>query len=338
MGRTPGPGNQPVCLLYYNRNEDEKGRIPYAPARYNPCPSVGSLLCLSLRPGQDSLWAGLHPLMLLFMEKFLAGAVQWLGLTLFRRRLLKISSRQLKHLVVMTLCGSALSALGFFNALHYLDASVATILLFTNPIVVIILTTIFYREPLRPIQLLSLAACITGGSWWSVCPCQKGCCCRPWVLPWASWPALVWVSIPFTPSGFSGGTSSPNHHHLYQYIACLVSSFLARPVFLFNGQLTPPCGGWLCSWPSFLGTAQLLKLAGHQHHRRQPAALVASFELPCNVFFAALFLGERLTPTQLLGAFLVLSGVLLVNWDRDLPAASSAVGTKIEPFEVPEGR
>jgi len=283
---------------------------------------------------------GYTPLMLLFMEKFLAGAVQWLGLTLFRRRLLKISSRQLKHLVVMTLCGSALSALGFFNALHYLDASVATILLFTNPIVVIILTTIFYREPLRPIQLLSLAACITGGILVVGLSLSEGLLLPPMGVAMGLLASFGLGFHTFYAQRVLGEGLHPLTITTYtNTIACLVSSFLARPVFLFNGQLTPPMWG-LAVLLALLSSVlpNFLSLLGISIIGASRAALVASFELPCNVFFAALFLGERLTPTQLLGAFLVLSGVLLVNWDRDLPAASSAVGTKIEPFEVPEGR
>ena len=57
---------------------------------------------------------GYTPLMLLFMEKFLAGAVQWVILSLFQKRLLKVSAGQFKHLLLMTLCGSAFSSLGFF--------------------------------------------------------------------------------------------------------------------------------------------------------------------------------------------------------------------------------
>lgn len=283
---------------------------------------------------------GYTPLMLLFMEKFLAGAVQWVILSLFQKRLLKVSAGQFKHLLLMTLCGSAFSSLGFFYALHYLDASVATILLFTNPAVVIILAAIFYREPFRPLQLLSLAACITGGILVVGLSFSGDLALPPVGVALGLWASFGLGFHTFYAQRVLGEGLHPLTITTYtNSIACLLFSFLARPVFLFNGQLTASMWGLAVLLallssvlPNFL-SLQGIKLIGASR-----AALVASFELPCNVFLAALFLGERLTSTQLLGALLVLAGVLLVHWDKDWPVVRPAVGTKVETFEIPEGR
>ncbi|MGI6144116.1 MAG: DMT family transporter [bacterium] len=283
---------------------------------------------------------GYTPLMLLFMEKFLVGAVLWSSLALFQRRLLLISSSQLRHLLLMALCGSSLCSLGFFAALQYLDASVATILLFTNPVVVIILAAVFYREPLSPIQLFSLAACITGGILVVGLSISGDMVMPPtgvalgllasFGLGFQTFYAQRVLKEGLHPLTITTYTNS---------IACLVFFFLARPVFLYNGQLTAPMWG-LALLLALVSSVlpNLLCLMGIDIIGASRAALVASFELPCNVFFAAFFLGERLTLTQLLGALLVLAGVLLVQWDKDSAPAATSAGTSTKPFKLPGSR
>lgn len=264
---------------------------------------------------------GFTPLMLLLMEKLISATVLWLALLRFKRSYLRLNPRQFKQVLAMALFGSVTTSLGFYGALQYLDAPVATILLFTNPAVVILLSALFYREPLSLVQLFSLAACITGGSLV--------------VGLFHSGPVFV------SPQGVALGLLASLGLGFFTFysqqvlregmpplaimtytntISGLVFSLLEPPVFLVSGQVNARM--WALAFLLALVSSvlpNLLSLKGIELIGASRAALVASFELPCNAFFAALILGERLTLTQLVGAFMVLAGVLLVQLYRKHP-------------------
>jgi drug/metabolite transporter (DMT)-like permease len=93
-------------------------------------------------------------------------------------------------------------------------------------------------------------------------------------------------------------------------------------VAAFSGTL-PSVGTWsLGAWgaealivavPTF--AAIMLYLGGIQRMGAAQAAVVSTLELPFAVVFASLaFPGEQLTAVQLVGAAVVLGGVVLAEW------------------------
>jgi drug/metabolite transporter (DMT)-like permease len=64
--------------------------------------------------------------------------------------------------------------------------------------------------------------------------------------------------------------------------------------------------------PTF--AAVMLYLGGIKGMGAPQAAVVSTLELPFTILLAAAFVGERLSVVQLIGAAVVLAGVVLAEW------------------------
>lgn len=104
--------------------------------------------------------AGLSPYSTLLYRFFFAGAALAL-LMLFRRQSFRLRRDQLLPALLMGLC-CALSALFLFEAYRYMDAGVATTLLYVYPIMVAVIMAIFYKERITWVTVLSIVIALGG--------------------------------------------------------------------------------------------------------------------------------------------------------------------------------
>ncbi|MGI6575499.1 MAG: DMT family transporter [bacterium] len=264
---------------------------------------------------------GFTPLRIIFLEKLIASAIILPLLFCFQRQCIYLGWRRLKQILLLGLFGTVISSLAFYTALQYLDAAVATILLFTNPIVVLLLNVIINRKPFSPIQVGSLVTCLLGGVL---------------VLDLLDLSSLSISSLGIT-LGFIASIGlgfftfyaqrildagvHPLSIIFYNNLLILCVVFLLVLVFDSNfalGDISLKMWGLvvvLALISSIL--PNIFSLRGIELIGATRTSLVSTFELPCSVFFTFLFLGERLAPVQLLGALLVLLGVALVQLDKD---------------------
>ncbi len=281
---------------------------------------------------------GLAPLEVLFLEKGLATLMLFPVLQYWRPGLLRLTWGQWRQVIVLSLFGGTLASLGFFGALQYIEAGVATILLFTNPVVVLLLVRFWARETLQPLHLASLAACLLGGVL---------------VLDLLD---LGGVALPAAGIAF-GLLSSVGLGFLTFYSQRVIQSGIDPLAAVAGGNLVTTVALFPFLSPGFLwdGTMDtslwflllfmalfssvipsLLWFFGIRLIGAGRASILASFELPCTVFLAWIILREQLVPLQLLGGALVLSGVLAVQRESVRhPAAPAAAVASAVPAAPP---
>ncbi len=218
--------------------------------------------------------------------------------------------RQLLSCAVLGIFGYALFAWCFFAALGGLSASLSVLLLYTYPIMVTIGGRLLFHEKIPRQKLWALPLVVIGTV------------------------ALVWGEISVEKVSAVGlGLCAALFYSLY----ILLSSRLLRKVpadisvpyiqsfaaliltLLFVHDFERIQNLWVNAWwiilsIAFMGTvlAMSLFLAGLQKLQNWEVALLSTTEPLSAVLLAAIFLGERLTPSQVLGGLGILLGLLLV--------------------------
>lgn len=218
--------------------------------------------------------------------------------------------RQLLSCAALGIFGYALFAFCFFSALGGLSASLSVLLLYTYPIMVTIGGRVLFHEKIPKQKLWALPLVIIGTV------------------------ALVWGEMAVEKVSAVGlGLAAAFFYSLY----ILLSSRLLRKVpadisvpyiqsfaaliltLLFVHDFDRIQTLWMNAWwiilsIAFFGTvlAMSLFLAGLQKLQNWEVALLSTTEPLSGVLLASLFLGERLSPSQVLGGLGILLGLLLV--------------------------
>jgi drug/metabolite transporter (DMT)-like permease len=237
-------------------------------------------------------------------------------------RRLVVERRTLARLAAVSLFGHGASAVCFFYALSFADASVVAVLLYTYPAFVVLLEWLVSGTRLDAPRAVALAVTFAG--------------C---VLVVGAFSGEGWASVPGILLGIGSGLGYAGFTFMSSRLIGTVSrGVLTTYMFAFDFLLVVALGlvlgvdlspaGWSADVWFILSLivavptlgAVLLYLRGIRMLGPGQAALVSTLEPVFTVALAALLLGERLTPTQLLGAALVLAGVVIAEGSRRRPA------------------
>jgi drug/metabolite transporter (DMT)-like permease len=99
---------------------------------------------------------------LLTWRFFAAGLILWLGLGLAGRALLRITGRQLFVCALLGIFGYAVFSTLYFETVKGVSVSLASLLLYTFPVMVTVGSRVFLREHVTPRQWLALPAAAAG--------------------------------------------------------------------------------------------------------------------------------------------------------------------------------
>lgn len=281
------------------------------------CGSIASVMV------KDAV-ATLEPVPLLAVRLMIASVLLWLILlVVFRQRLL-LERRLLMGAIAAGIANS-FSLTAFYLALVYVDASVAMVLYSTNPLVVLALLY-FMGQPLtRRDSFRALLAIIgvtllvgVGGQ-----------------IAWQGVALLMVTSVMYsvhliivqrTLGGYSTVQVTPILVTTMAVCVSILYFFTSPPSewFVF------PTEGWIVILVTAIFTtviARLALVASIQRIGSGQNALLSPVETLLSVLWATLFLGERLTPVQLVGGALVLiSAVLVAQRRRPVVEAASIEG------------
>lgn len=265
-------------------------------------------------------WAfahGAEPLSLLAVRFAAAAVVMVVAQALRDRRALRVTRGDLLRFLGLSVTGYGAASLCYSFAVREIGASVTTVLLYTYPAMVSVIGFVFLREPfpLRRVAsvVLTFAGCalvadmFAGGSAVNARGLVLGLCAG---LGYAVFNVLSYRSLGRTPRltlmaytfGFSAVAMG----------AVSVATGSAAKVVAWDAQ------AWLAlalivAVPTF--AAVMLYLDGIRRIGAAQAAVVSTLELPFTVLMAAAaFSDERLGWLQLLGAVVVLAGVVLAEW------------------------
>jgi drug/metabolite transporter (DMT)-like permease len=201
--------------------------------------------------------------------------------------------------------------IGYLGATQYIPVSVAVLIFYTHPFLVAIFTRFTEKEPITPIRLLAITVAfiglvfamgiqtVGGLSWYGIAFGFLA------ALGAASYVTISSLTIR------SADTQTVNFH-------CLTAGTVLYVVFLlFNGgpaEHIAPVGWFKLGVSSLaLTIAYVTFLIGIETIGPVKTTILMNAEPILTILLAALLLGERLAPTQLIGAAFVMVGIILIT-------------------------
>jgi drug/metabolite transporter, DME family len=266
------------------------------------------------------------PLGLAFWRDLATFICLLVGVALFRPKLLRVAWRDLPWLAAM---GSV--SIGFFHALWNVSilsngVSVATVLQSNAPVFVAVMAWFLWREPLTARKIGAVGLALAGTVLISRLDGFGGEQITLYGLLIGLATAVTYGSFSLFGKKLTGS---------YDPWTILVYVFGFATLALLPFQLA---SGAAVPWPvpvtalGFFAALVLLTTiggfalytSGLRRLQAGVAAIVATLEVPLAAVMSYIALGERLDGWQLLGALLVVSGVILLTWS---PARAPIVAT-----------
>ncbi len=105
---------------------------------------------------------GVNPLSLVFYQYAITTVILAVGIRLIQPGLFRVSGTQLKQLGMQGILGAFATNMFFFFALEYLNAGIASMLLFTNPVFVTLFFSITGIKVLKRVNYIALAMAMAG--------------------------------------------------------------------------------------------------------------------------------------------------------------------------------
>ena len=280
---------------------------------------VASAACFATL-GILTQWAfahGAEPMSLLAVRFAAAAIVMGVVQAVRDPKALRVTRGDLLRFLGLSLTGYGAASLCYSYAVREIGASVTTVLLYTYPALVSIIGWLFLRETFPPKRVVAVVMTFVGCALVAnVFAAGSAVTTRGFALGMG---AALGYAVFNVLSYHSLGRSPKLTIMAYTFA---FSAIGLGAVAAANGTL-----GTVAAWDPFAwGTvalmvavptfaAVMLYLAGIARMGAAQAAVVSTLELPFTVMFAALaFPLERLTPVQLLGAAIVLGGVVMAEW------------------------
>jgi len=291
------------------RQEREQEQTPMGRERLL---GVGLVLVSAVAFGSTAILArlafadGADEFTVLFIRFALAGGVLLSVMAVRRMRL--PGPRVLLGLVLLGVLGRAGQGITYFDALELAPAGLVTLLLYLYPALVTLLAAAFLKDRLTPARLVAVVVALAGTAL-AVGPTVGGS--APGVVLSLATAAIYAVYIV---------ASSRVTRHASAFVAsAVIVAATAVPyvgIVALRGY-TPPRTllGWsaivvMALFSTVLGTVTFfagLKLVGATN-----TSILSTFEPIWTVVLAALVLGERLEPVQLLGGALIVGAVVVL--------------------------
>lgn len=261
--------------------------------------------------GKMAYAAHIAPGELLALRYSLSAIMMAIIILLTNPKSLKLSRFQLISSLLLGIYGYALFSSLFFMALTGLSASLTVLLLYTYPIMVAILSRFFLRELLGKVGLFALIIATVGiiglvwGEWSMSDPkfLAMGIGAAFFYSIYIMFSRKYLNDVPAMPSSFyvqlgAGVILSVINFNSTSRVAEILSM---NSLLIFSMA-------FICSL-----LAMTLFLAGLSKITSSEASILSTTEPLFGVLIAALFLGESLTPIQLLGGVFIIAAMILLT-------------------------
>lgn len=264
--------------------------------------------------------SGLSAVGLAFWRDLISSLILLVGILIIRPKLLLVKKKDIPWLVAM-----GVISIGAFHILWNLSvlslgASLATVIQCNAPIFVTIMARVFFKESLNFRKILAILAAgggtvlaagsINGGAWIT----------DPKGFGIAILSALTYGSL------FLFGKKLTADYNPWT-ITFYVFAIGTMTIFIFQGARPDPwpAGSGVLGW--ILGFVLMSTILGFGLYAKalqilpaSIAAITATAEILFAAILANIFLGERLGGWQILGALLIIIGVVLVSFTRERTA------------------
>ena len=206
-----------------------------------------------------------------------------------------------------------LNWVALFEAYQVLNVSLATLIYYVGPILVLLLSPLLFHEKLTGRKALSAAVVAVGLVLISGSIVVAGASIRGLLVAMAS--AFLYASV------IIANKKVARTNGLQTAAVEVAAAFVVVSVYTICTAGVPkiPAGEWPFVATIGLvntGLAYLLYFSGLQKISGQSAALISYLDPVSALIFSAVFLHEAMTPVQLLGAVLMIGGAMLGELKR----------------------
>ena len=257
---------------------------------------------------------GLNPIQVIALQSWIASILLFIYAVFFKREVFQVSLRTLRLLAVQGVVGALGTSLLYAYALKFLPVSVAILLLYLYPGLVLAAGVIIWHKRVGRQEMAAFILTLAGTT------LASG------IFSGVS--GVAWVGIIL-------GLASA--------VACAVLNIVGEVVLAKVSPLVAMCyTQWICAigllivlkgdimsipwqntqtWETGLLLATVASIipfymifVGIERLGSDKAAILSTFELPMTFIMAAVFLNEFPTEEQWIGGGLVMGGILLLNW------------------------
>ena len=256
---------------------------------------------------------GLSAVGLAFWRDLVSSLVLLAGLLIVNPKLLRIKKEDLPWLIGMGVISIGIFHIFWNIAVLRLGASLATVIQSNAPIFVTFMAWVLFKEELSFRKVAAIAAAISG-------TILAAGMIGNWELQVDS--AAIWIGLG---SAFTYGTLSLFGKKLVgDYNSWTITFYIfligTLTIFLFQGGRPDPwpIGSGILPW--MLGFVLMSTILGFGLYTKalsllpaSEAAIISTAEILSAAILSAIFLGERLGIWQILGAALIIMGVVMVS-------------------------
>ena len=228
----------------------------------------------------------------------------------------------IKRVDVLPLCIMGLlfafSSLFLFMSYNYMDAGIASTILFVYPVLVAIIMAVVFKEKVSPITMFSIALAFVGIS--MLCKSPGG---QTLSLVGITFVFLSSLSYAIYIVGVNRSSlkDMPIAKLTFYVLLFGLSVYVVRLQFCTEFQVIPTPMLWInaVSLAVFPTVISLVTMTKAIHYiGSTPTAILGALEPVTALFFGVLVFGEQLTPRIILGILMVITAVTLIIGGKSL--------------------
>jgi drug/metabolite transporter (DMT)-like permease len=276
---------------------------------------------------------GMEPLTIAFWRVFFVTAFVFLVFVILDARHLRIAPRDLGLFALYGLIGVGVHQIVWISSVQYNGAAVATVIVYTAPAIVALFAWRWMGERLNRVQLLALGSTLLG-----IVLVSRAYDVSEIELNGIGLLTGVGSAFTFATYSLIGRAATRK----YSPWTCLFYAFLFGTLFLLPIDLVThalvPTTLSMDGWGTLAFLALVPTLGGFgaytvglSHLPASVASILAAFEPVTTAIVAYFVFGEVLDSPQLLGAAMILLGVIMLRPRNDPASVIASASTQISP-------
>jgi drug/metabolite transporter (DMT)-like permease len=260
---------------------------------------------------------GLGPIQVIALQSWIASLVLLIYAVLFKREIFRVSSHTLWLLALQGVVGALGTSLLYAYSLKYLPISVAILLLYLYPALVLAVEVLIWHKRVGRQELLALLLTLAGTTLASgIFSGVAGVAGVGILLGLAA--AMAYAVFNIVGEIVLAKVSPMVAMCFTQWVCAIALLVILKGDIMsipWQNTRTWEVGLLLATVASIIPFYMIL--VGIERLGADQAAILSTFELPMTFILAAVFLNEFPTGDQWIGGSLVLGGILLLNWRRN---------------------
>jgi drug/metabolite transporter (DMT)-like permease len=269
--------------------------------------------------GKDLISAGIAPLDLIILQ-YAATIFLMFGYFIFTDiKVLKLTKHELKRILIQGIIGSSGTTIFFYLALEHVNAGIASMLLFTHPVLISVYFLISKTKKINMINNSALVLAILGSIM----------VINIFAFDMASTPIIgilfgllasaayaffnIYAELEFK-------EAKPMVTTFYSSGVILLTALLINPrFFTFDFSLSLDTMFYIVRLAIISGILPVVFLyKGIGIVGADKASIIATAELPITVLLAFFILGEKMSLIQVIGIFLIIASIMLLQNENNI--------------------